>query len=130
MTSKTRGFTLIEVLIAMAVFAVASIGLYSTAETNLLNSARLEEKTIAHWVAMNKMVELQTLSVWPSIGTQDSKVEMAERQWEVETKVSKSPEKTLPFIRKVEIKVGLKVDGFGSNNKLSSVLVGYVGKKT
>lgn len=123
---KTKGFTLIEVLVALAVFAVASIGLYSVTEQNLLNAARLEEKTMAHWVAMNKMVEIQALPGWPRLGTQDRKVEMAEREWEVKTVISKTSLKTL---RKIEIKVGLKAAGIGSDIKTASVLVGYIGEK-
>ncbi|MBL4867554.1 MAG: type II secretion system minor pseudopilin GspI [Pseudomonadales bacterium] len=126
MGSRSTGFTLIEVLVALSVFAIAAIGLYSVSEQNVRNAARLEEKTMAHWVAMNKMVEIQTLPGWPSLGTQDTKVEMAQREWQVKTVVSKT---TLKTLRKVEIRVGINNDSFGEKIKTTTVLTGYIGNR-
>ena len=46
--AKSTGFTLLEVLVALAVFAVAAIALMKVSESQLQLSNRLEEKTFAH----------------------------------------------------------------------------------
>ena len=62
---KNKGFTLLEVLVALAVFAVAAIALMRVSESQLQLSARLEDKTFAHWVALNMVSEMQANQDWP-----------------------------------------------------------------
>lgn len=45
--AKSAGFTLLEVLVALAVFAVAAVALMKVSESQLQLSNRLEEKTFA-----------------------------------------------------------------------------------
>lgn len=48
---KAKGFTLIEVLIAVAVLAIALIAVLRVINVAIGNSTYLQEKVIAHWVA-------------------------------------------------------------------------------
>ncbi len=49
MNKRNKGFTLLEVLVALAVFSVAAIALMRVSESQLRLSQTLEEKTFAHW---------------------------------------------------------------------------------
>ncbi len=54
-----RGFTLLEVLVALAIFSVAALAVLSATNNNITSLSYLEEKTFADWVANNKLVDLE-----------------------------------------------------------------------
>lgn len=104
----TRGFTLIEVMVALAIFVALAIALDSTMTANVRGVTRFEEKTLAGWVASNKLVELQVYQQWPQNGRQDDESEFAGRTWFIETTVSDGP---FPETRRVDIAVGPRPEG-------------------
>lgn len=55
---STRGFTLIEVLIALAIVAIALPALVTRVQSVSDNTGYIEEKSYAYWVAQNKLEEL------------------------------------------------------------------------
>ncbi|MDQ2076658.1 type II secretion system minor pseudopilin GspI [Marinimicrobium sp. ABcell2] len=57
--SKARGFTLIEVMVALVVVSVALPALVSLVMTQLDGTASIRERTQAYWVAENEMTRLQ-----------------------------------------------------------------------
>ena len=59
------GFTLIEVMLAMAVFAIAGVALLSAASNNARNIGHLESIMFANWVASNQLVEISLATQWP-----------------------------------------------------------------
>lgn len=75
------GFTLIEVMLAMAIFAIAGVALLGSAQNNFTNIANLEQKTIAQWVASNQLVAANIDSTWPPKDNRKGKVEMAGTSW-------------------------------------------------
>ncbi len=103
----SQGFTLIEVLVALSIFAVAVATMSGAMRNNVSNSNYLRDKTLAHWVASNKMVEIQQSDVYPPIEDRRDKVEFGGRQWIVRTRV----EKTVSVMRKLEISVGVEQGG-------------------
>jgi general secretion pathway protein I len=103
-----RGFTLIEVMVALAIFVALAIALNSVMSANLSGTVRMEEKTLATWVASNKLVELQAYQRWPGVGRQDDESEFAGRRWFVQTEVIGGP---FPGTRRVDISVGLQPEG-------------------
>lgn len=54
-----KGFTLIEVLLALAIIAIAFTALLKTTGENISQTRRLTEKTIAHWVALQGITMVQ-----------------------------------------------------------------------
>lgn len=58
-THTTEGFTLVEVMVAMAVVAVALPALLFALVQQLDGTAYLRERTLASWVAANKLSELR-----------------------------------------------------------------------
>jgi len=59
MTSKSNGFTLIEVLLALAVIAIALTALIKATAQTVAGTTRVKEKSISHWVAMQGVSMIQ-----------------------------------------------------------------------
>lgn len=56
---KVAGFTLIEVMVALAIVAVALPALLTLTGTQLTGAASLREKTYAYWVAENELTRIK-----------------------------------------------------------------------
>jgi len=96
--SKTLGFTLIEVMLALAVFSIAGIALLSSANNNVRNIGYLENKMFAHWVASNQLVAASLAQKWPPKNNVKGEVELAGRAWFWQQKVIKTTDKDMRAI--------------------------------
>ncbi|MCJ8297194.1 MAG: type II secretion system minor pseudopilin GspI [Colwellia sp.] len=93
--TKQSGFTLLEVMLAMAVFAIAGVALLGVADNNYRHISHLEEQMFANWVASNQLVEVSLDKTWPPKNNRKGKVEMAGRTWYWQQKVIKTNNKEL-----------------------------------
>ncbi len=100
--SRVHGFTLLEVLVALAILAIALAAITALASNQTLNTAHLRDKTLAHWVAMNRIAELQISAEWPSKGKQTGDEEMGQHEWHWVRTVSETPDVR---VRQVDISV-------------------------
>lgn len=75
-----RGFTLLEVLIAMVIIGIALLALSSTGSKQVRQLSELQEQTLAHWVAQNVITEFR-LSNSHSVGETHGVEKMGERNW-------------------------------------------------
>lgn len=100
-----RGFTLIEVIIAVAVLAVAMTALITSMTRYADNAASLRERTMALWVAHNRLTEIDLEPVWPAVGKSDGDVDLAGIEWRWFVTVSETPD---PGVRRIEIRVQAK----------------------
>lgn len=57
--SDDRGFSLIEALVALAILAVAAVGLVRAVESHVDSTRGMERRAAAMWVAENRLAELQ-----------------------------------------------------------------------
>ena len=95
-TSKFhRGFTLIEVMLAMAIFAIAGTAILGTADANLRGLSKLEQTTIANWVVSNQLVEASLDTKWPPRNNKQGQVELAGIEWFWKQKVIKTTDKNM-----------------------------------
>ena len=97
-----RGFTLIEILVALAVAGIALTAILKAVNAQLVSAQIMEEKTIAHWVAQNVATEIRLLPQWPSIGSKQGEAEMLQQQWSWQALTSSTPDSDL---RRVDIKI-------------------------
>lgn len=81
MYPKTRGFTLIEIMVAMAIIAIALASLMKASGNHTHSAAYLKSKTLAHYVAMNEVTRLQISNEWPDLGSSRNSIEMAGIEW-------------------------------------------------
>ncbi|NQD35667.1 type II secretion system minor pseudopilin GspI [Permianibacter sp. IMCC34836] len=97
-----RGFTLLEVLVALAVFAITAAAMINGIATSISAQSYLERKTIAHWVAMNQLAETRLMTTWPAVGISDGSEEMSGHEWFWTRKVEETSD---PKLRRVDIEV-------------------------
>jgi general secretion pathway protein I len=111
-----RGFTLIEVLVALAIVAIAlAAGLQATsALTN--NAQRQSTVLLAHICAENELVKTKLANRMPDIGDSTETCEQAERQLTVNVAVRPTPN---PSFRRVDAQV---FDGNAPVLRLSTVV--------
>jgi len=102
--NRGRGFTLIEIMIALAIFAVVSAALIRNASLTVQQTGMIRERTLAWWVAENHLNELRsaprTEQNYPSIGRDRVSVRMADRDWELLVEVKETENKNM---RRIEI---------------------------
>lgn len=120
MNSKTHGFTLIEILIALAILAGSFLALIKISGGYTHQVAYLRDKTYAHWVAENKLT-LNALQLWPAIGITEGLSKMGNQNWFWEQQVLATPD---PAIRRIEVRIKPKKD---SKTALVT-LVGFAGE--
>lgn len=99
---RQRGFTLLEVLVALAVLAFAMAALIKTGAENARAAAYLRDKTLAQWVAMNVIAEQQLSAAWPSKGTKRGSEEMGLHEWFWELRVAETFDED---VRRLEVAV-------------------------
>lgn len=94
------GFTLLEVLTAVAILALAMTALIAWAAQSADRTGLLREKAIANWVAHNKLTELHLADTWPNTGNSNGNMEMAGQEWSWRLEVKKTPDDR---IRRVDV---------------------------
>lgn len=114
--SRARGFTLIEMIAAVAVLAIAMAAILSGMARYADNAAHLRERTIALWVAHNRLAEIELEPAWPDVGKSDGDMEMAGQKWKWKAEVLKTPD---DHLRRIDIQV-LSPNREGAAAKLSA----------
>lgn len=99
---SVRGFTLIEMMVAMAVLAVGMGAIIKGAAENARNASYLRDKEIARWVATNQLTEMQVLQEWGTNSTPKGDVEMFNVRWYWSAKIQKVQD---PDLRRVDVQV-------------------------
>lgn len=118
--NKQAGFTLLEVLIALAILAIAMAAVARASMQMTDSSNELKRRLLANWVADNRLAEHMARSEWPPVGLSNGVEDQAGLSLRWEENVSNSP--NIAF-RRVEIKVYA-----GSDKQSLSQIVGYLGR--
>jgi general secretion pathway protein I len=68
--SKRGGFTLVEVLVALAIISIALLAALRVAGGGTSSVGELRARLLAGWVAENLLAEQRARGEWPSLGIQ------------------------------------------------------------
>ena len=114
--AQESGFTLIEVLVALAIVAISLVaGLQAT--TALTNNAlRQSDVLLAHLCAENELIKVRLLQQMPGVGDNTSLCEQAGRGLQVTLSVRPTPN---PRFRRVDAQIS---DGNSPVLRLSTVV--------
>lgn len=100
-----RGFTLIEVLIALVVLAIALGALLRSVGQAINMAVALKERTVALWVAEDRLAIHEIRGDWIPVSVHDGSSTEGGRQWRWSETVSATP---LPGFRRIDIDVRRK----------------------
>lgn len=99
-----RGFTLLEIMVALAIFATLAAAALSASQYVVKQTAGVEARVFAAWLADNRLNELR-LQPHLSIGQQQLIVHMDRRDWMLRQTVSAASD---PDLLNIDIQVTLE----------------------
>jgi general secretion pathway protein I len=86
-----KGFTLLEIMVALAVFATLSAAIMSASSYVLGQSARVESRLFAAWLADNHLSDLQLRPQPLAEGQTVLNLTFAHRDWRVQQRLAREP---------------------------------------
>lgn len=118
---RARGFTLIEVVVALAIVAVGIFAVLKTIGETANSVERLKDASFAAWIADNRLAEMRLTGQMPSVDETEGDVEFAGRTWHWTANVSQTP---VEGLRRIDLSVRREADPPGSSLAL---IAGFVG---
>ena len=104
--ARRRGFTLIEMLIALVILAVAAISIFGSSGRSIAQLYALEQRTLADWVAQDYLTQLRLqrrlLTTEIPTGRENEQLFTAGRLWDISVVTSATAVETM---RRVEVSV-------------------------
>ena len=119
--SRQLAFTLLEIMVAMAIIAITMGAIIENSTASNRNAQYLRDKTIAGWVAMNQIALIRARREWGSQSAKQGIEEMAGREWSWKMKIIKTDD---PNLRRLEVSV------FPQNDEQQALVTrtGFIGK--
>jgi general secretion pathway protein I len=117
--SRISGFTLIEVMVALAIVAL-SLAAVTASMSQMIDAAQtMRDRTYASWIAQNRITQLRLAPVMPDVGASNGEVEYANTDWSWRSVVS---ETGVDDLYRIDVSVSLA----GSDDTIRTV-TGFVG---
>lgn len=113
-SASEAGFTLLEMLVAVAVLSIAALALVRLDAFTLRSTADLTASTTAQIVAGNKAVDLATDPAAPAIGAAQETVSNGGLNWRVTSRVAATADPSL-------LRIDIAVAGNGGRAALTII---------
>lgn len=123
---RQRGMTLIEVLVALAVFAIVGVTVLASTNHSIQGIAQLEERSQGLWIADNQLTEIRLKGLWPDTAWQTKTVQFGNRQWYVRWQGVNTPQ---PELRALDVEVSTTAFKLDSEPNVVASLRTYVIKQ-
>lgn len=107
MRHHQSAFTLLEVLIALAILAIVLSAAFRGINLTASQAAELGTRHMAQWIAQNRLAELRLTGTYPDLGATDGSIEQGGLVFRWQQNVSAMDQ---PLFRRVDVKV-LTEDG-------------------
>ncbi|MGH8298636.1 MAG: type II secretion system minor pseudopilin GspI [Steroidobacteraceae bacterium] len=126
---STRGFTLIEVLVALAIVAIGMAAVLEALTSSANTAVYLQDKTFAEWVALNRIETVRLSGAVPTVGTSNDKIDYAGRSWEWQQTVTAARLATvrIPGMVQIEVDVRPADSTAGDNRGWYASAIGFMG---
>lgn len=82
MHGRMPGFTLVEVLVALAIVAIGMAALLGALSSSASATSHLRDRTFAEWIALNHLSETRLRARPPEKGRTTGKLDFAGRTWQ------------------------------------------------
>lgn len=83
---RSRGFTLVEVLVALMIVAIGLAALMTAVSATARTSGYLRDKTLAQWIALNRLTEVRLMVNKLGQNADTGQLEFANRTWHYDTR--------------------------------------------
>ena len=120
-TACSDGFTLVEVLVAVAILAIGLAALFGQISQSVFTARYLRDSTLAQWVAVDRITELRLENRFPDIDETDGEIDMASQSWRYTLIIS---ETLWPDLRRIDVSVSFA----DTPDSMISKATGFVGR--
>ena len=116
---RSNGFTLLEVMVALAIVALSLAAIAATMSQMIAAASAMRDRTYASWIAQNRIAEIRLALQAPETSTSSGEVEYANTDWTWRAVVTESG---VPDLFRIDVAVSIA----GSDETMRSV-TGFVG---
>lgn len=117
---RVTGFTLLEVMVALVIVALALAGVATSMGQMIDTANTMRDRTFASWIAQNKITEMRLSGDMPKVGESNGEVDYANMTWEWTAEVSETGVENL-------MKVDVTVSYAGFDEPVRQV-TGFIGE--
>lgn len=115
-----QGFTLVEVMVALAIIALSLTAVAAKMARMIDTSNSMQERTFASWIAQNKITEMRLANVIPEVTTTSGDIDYANRTWRWRAVVA---ETGIENLYRVDVEVTS-----GDSNAVIRKVTGFIGE--
>ena len=118
--SRCRGFTLIEVMVALVVAALALVAVMASISQMIDAGTSMRDRTYASWIAQNRIAEMRLANIEPDVSRSSGETEFADLEWGWAATVS---ETGVEYLYRVDVAVG-----FAGSDDVIRTVTGFIGE--
>ena len=90
MRRRVRGFTLLEVMVALAIVSIGLIAAFNGIIQMAHSVSTMRDRALADWIAMNQITEIRIGGEFPEVGNFDGDVFFGNRDWRWQAEISET----------------------------------------